>query len=103
MERIPQIRFPAVEGIIFALGVVVRHFEMEIIKDKITGDLVIDKDVQYQDVEVDTLIIQDNKTARVFGIVKKLIHIKKNATVYFHGKLIGKVINEGGQFHAFDA
>jgi hypothetical protein len=75
---------------------------MEIITNKVTGDLVIDKDVQYQDVEVDTLIVEDNKTVRVFGIVQKLILIKKNATVYFHGKLNGKVVNEGGQFHVFE-
>lgn len=100
---IPQNRLNLLVGTIFAITEVVRHFKMEIIKDKITGDLIIDKDVQYQDVEVDTLVIQDNKTARIFGVVRKLIHIKKNATVYFHGKLIGKVINEGGQFHAFDA
>lgn len=100
---IPQNRLNLLVGTIFAITEVVRHFKMEIIKDKITGDLIIDKDVQYQDVEVDTLVIQDNKTVRIFGVVRKLIHIKKNATVYFHGKLIGKVINEGGQFHAFDA
>jgi hypothetical protein len=76
---------------------------MEIVENKITGNLVIDRDVQYQDVEVDTLIVEVDKTTRVFGVVKKLILIKKNATVYFHGKLNGAVINEGGNFHAFEA
>jgi hypothetical protein len=75
---------------------------MEIIKNKVTGNLIIDKDSQYQNLEADTVIVEGNKTARIFGVVKKLILIKKNATVYFHGKIKGKVVNQGGNFHAFD-
>ncbi len=77
--------------------------KMKIVKEKVTGDLVVANDEQYQDVEVDTLIVEPNITARVFGVVKKVLFIKKNATVYFHGKLRGRLINEGGNFHAFDA
>jgi hypothetical protein len=76
---------------------------MDIIKDKITGNLVIKKSGQYHNVEVDNLVIEADTTARVFGTIRKSISIKPRATIHFHGRFSGTIINDNGNIHLYDS
>ncbi|HEY6162949.1 MAG TPA: hypothetical protein VI112_17090 [Bacteroidia bacterium] len=74
---------------------------MKTISDSIQGDLTIKEDSTFHNVYLQSLIVEENIMARLYGIVEDTIHIKKGATVYLHGKLQGEVINEGGIVYIF--
>jgi hypothetical protein len=75
---------------------------MKIKTEKITGDLYILSDAQYNDVNADTIKVKENVTTRLYGIINKDLVVGKNARVYMHGKIYGKVRNNGGSIYLFE-
>ncbi|MGZ3903516.1 MAG: hypothetical protein ACXVC6_07470 [Bacteroidia bacterium] len=71
------------------------------IESEIKGDIHITVDSQYNHIEAGKVIVGENIIARLFGTVNELIVIKKDATVFLHGKLKGKIQNEGGKLHIY--
>ncbi|MGZ3862234.1 MAG: hypothetical protein ACXVPN_11970 [Bacteroidia bacterium] len=69
------------------------------IETEIKGDIHIEEHSQYNSIEAGRVIVNENVTARLFGTINDSIIIKKNATVFFHGKIKGKILNEGGKLH----
>jgi hypothetical protein len=75
---------------------------MRTIGERVIGtEIYVDTDSQYNYLEADHLIVAPGVTARVFGIVRKKLHVKPGAQVYLHGDLQGEVINEGGKINIF--
>jgi hypothetical protein len=75
---------------------------MKIKTEKITGDLFILSDAQYNEVTADTVTVKENVTTRLYGIISKDLVVGKNARVYIHGKILGKVRNNGGSIYLFE-
>lgn len=74
---------------------------MEIIREKTTGNIVIKKDSQYNDVDAQNVVIAKSVTARVYGNIRGLLTLKVGSRLYLHGVLYGSVQNEGGELHVF--
>lgn len=74
---------------------------MEVIKEKTTGNMVIKRDSQYNDVEAQNVVIAKSVTARIYGNIKGLLTLKAGSRLYLHGVLYGSVQNEGGELHVF--
>jgi hypothetical protein len=76
---------------------------MEIISKQVTGDVAVISDTQYNNFNAENVIVEENILARFYGVIKKDLQLKKGAIVYLHGKLTGKLINEGGTLYVFQA
>jgi hypothetical protein len=74
---------------------------MKIINKQVIGDVVVTRDTQYNNLLCDNIIIEEDVTARVFGIVGEDITLKKGATIYLHGRFHGKISNLGGILYLF--
>lgn len=75
---------------------------MKIKTEQITGDLYILSDAQYNDVLADNVIVKDNVTTRIYGLINKDLTVGKNALVYLHGRIMGNITNNGGTIYIFD-
>jgi len=71
-----------------------------IVREKTNGDVIITEDTQYNHIVADSVIIEENVTARLFGEINTLI-LKKGSCLYMHGTILGKVINYEGDLHKF--
>jgi hypothetical protein len=76
--------------------------DYRVVTEKMTGDLTVKENTQYNEVDVKDVLVHENIKARLFGIVNGVITIKKNAKVFLHGRLLGSVRDEGGRFYHFD-
>lgn len=74
---------------------------MEIINSKVTEDIVILTDTQFNDLLSEHVEVKEGITTRIYGIIKKKLTVGKNAVVYLHGKVIGEIINNGGTVYVF--
>lgn len=74
---------------------------MDIIGSQVTGDLTVVADAQYNNVFAENVIVSENVMVRFFGIIQNDLTVKNGATVYLHGRLNGKIINEGGVIYVF--
>jgi hypothetical protein len=74
---------------------------METVNSQVTGDIVVSQDTQYNNVFAETVLVNEGVMVRLYGLVNKEITVKKDATVYLHGKLNGQVKNEGGIVYIF--
>jgi len=74
---------------------------VEIVSSQINGDVVVAEDTQFNNINCDSIVIPENVIARLFGIIKGDITIKKGATGYLHGKIGGRIVNEGGVLYIF--
>jgi len=75
---------------------------MRIVDEKTVGDLIIETDTQYNDLDAGTVVVNANVTARLYGIINKDIIIKRGSKVYIHGKLRGQVVDQGGEVYIYD-
>jgi hypothetical protein len=73
----------------------------KIIEDEITGDVLVDFNSQYNNINADTVTVSPNVTVRFFGTIKKTLVIHQGARVYMHGTVPGKVENLGGEFYKY--
>lgn len=73
---------------------------MKIITEEIKGDLRVTTDTQYNNVVGANITVEERITVRIFGTINNL-YLRKEATVYLHGKITGNVFNEGGILNLF--
>ncbi len=76
---------------------------MEIISKLITGNVSVCENTQFNNFIGENVIVSENILARFYGIIMKDLVLKKDAIVYLHGRLEGKLINEGGTLYVFAA
>lgn len=72
---------------------------MKIVRLRLTSDLIIEEDTQYNDVTSKNVTVQKNVVTRIYGIISEKLIVKEGATVYLHGPLPGQIINEGGKVY----
>ena len=73
----------------------------KIIEQEITGDLLVEFNSQYNNINADNVTVSPDVIVRFFGIIKKNLVIQKGARVYMHGRVTGKVENLGGEFYKY--
>ncbi len=76
--------------------------KFKIINQKITGKVIVKENTQFNDIDAESIIVEKNIIARLYGNVQKLIILKKGAKIFLHGILYGNVNNEGGEIHIFN-
>jgi hypothetical protein len=74
---------------------------MDINNSQVNGDVVVKKDTQFNNIHCDNIIVEENVMARFFGAINGNITLKNGSSAYLHGRLNGKVINEGGVLYLF--
>jgi len=67
----------------------------KIIETETTGEVYIKTNSQYNNIRANKVVVAENIKVRLFGTVKELLVIKKGAQVYLHGKITGKLDNQG--------
>ncbi len=76
---------------------------MKIVSEQITGDVSVKVDTQYNNFIGENVTVAENVLARFYGLIMQDLVLNKGAIVYLHGKLLGKLINEGGTLYVFEA
>jgi len=74
--------------------------DLILIRDYVKGDIIIKENIQFNNIEANSIIIEENVTARLFGKVKNVI-LKKGSRLIMHGLILGKVENLGGELLTF--
>lgn len=69
-----------------------------IIETETKGEVYIEVDSQYNNLNADKVFVAENVRARIFGTIHELLVIKKGAVVQLHGTLKGYLENHG-EFH----
>jgi hypothetical protein len=72
----------------------------KLVQDQVTGLLNITENSQYNNIDADTVIVEKNVKARLYGKVNNVI-LKDDAILYLHGKITGTVENTNGTIHIF--
>lgn len=75
--------------------------ELTTINEEVKGVVKITLNSQYNNVNADEVHVAEAVSARVYGTIRNMVHLKKGSTLYLHGSFTGKLINEGGQFTVF--
>jgi hypothetical protein len=70
---------------------------LKIITREVTGEVYIRVDSQFNNINATYVTIGENVTARLYGIIKKKVVLKKGSTLHMHGHILGTIENEGGQ------
>ena len=60
----------------------------------------IKEDTQFNKILADKVIVSENITARLFGKVNDVV-LKKGATLFLHGMLLGGIDNQGGEIFIY--
>ncbi|MCE3278974.1 MAG: hypothetical protein K0S44_1165 [Bacteroidetes bacterium] len=76
--------------------------DFETVNDLITGTIVITNNIQYNNIEAEKVIIEENVTARLFGKITDKLVLKPGATLYLHGSIYGNVENKGGVLNIYN-
>ncbi len=76
---------------------------MKVVSEQITGEVSVIIDTQYNNFIGENVTVAENILARFYGLIMQDLVLKKGSIVYLHGKLIGKLINEGGTLYVFEA
>jgi hypothetical protein len=74
---------------------------MNTIAEIVTGDLIVKENTTFHHVLVESVIVENGVTARLYGSVRKEIIVKTDAIAYLHGNLLGNVNNQGGTVYVF--
>jgi len=75
--------------------------EFRIVHNEVTGEVIIKENTQFNNLKAYTVTVSEGVTTRLFGSIEKLIILKKDSKVYFHGKLNAEIQNEGGELNYF--
>lgn len=70
---------------------------MRIIGELVEGDVCTTEDTQFNRLNARSVIVNENITVRIFGIIQKELILRPGAKIHFYGRLLGNVINEGGE------
>lgn len=76
--------------------------QFKIINQKITGKIIVKENTQFNDIDAESVIVERDVIARLYGNIQELLILKKGAVVFLHGALYGDVKNEGGEVHIFN-
>ncbi|HEY6162154.1 MAG TPA: hypothetical protein VI112_13060 [Bacteroidia bacterium] len=68
-----------------------------IVDDETGGDVTISRNTQFNNIRANTVVIQENITARLFGTIKKSLVLNKGSRLILHGSILGQVENLGGE------
>jgi hypothetical protein len=74
------------------------HFK--VIQELTKGNITVTTDTQYNNLDADKVVVEENVSVRIYGKVKTLV-LKKNSEVIIHGIIHGDVQNEGGEIRTF--
>jgi hypothetical protein len=73
---------------------------LRIIQEEAVGIIKVKENCQFNKVKADKVIVSENITVRLFGTVNTIV-LKKGATLFLHGIILGSVENKGGEVHVF--
>ena len=73
----------------------------KIITREVTGEVYIRVNSQFNNINATYVTIGENVTARLYGIIKKKLVLKKGSTLHMHGYILGIIENEGGQINLY--
>jgi hypothetical protein len=82
-------------------SVIIMKPEYKIIETEVRGNIRIAIHSQYNNLNADTVAVEEDVIARLFGTVQSKLIIKKGARVYLHGSLTGTLENLGGEFYNY--
>ena len=74
---------------------------MNIIRNKIKGDTILNEDTQLHGMIVGLTTVSENVILQLHGMVIGTVIIREGSTVYLHGMVNGSVINKGGHLEVF--
>lgn len=74
--------------------------QIKIIPQQTGGVVKISEDTQFNKIKADKVIVRENVTARLFGMVNDIV-IEKGARLFFHGAISGIIDNRGGEIHIY--
>ena len=72
------------------------------ITQKITGKVIVKENTQFNNIDAESVIVERDIIARLYGNIQELLILKKGAVVFLHGILYGDVKNDGGEVHIFN-
>lgn len=75
--------------------------ELKIVKKKVKGNIIVEEDIQYNDVEAEDVIIENGVTARMYGNINGILILKPGSRLFLHGKHFGDIENKSGELHVF--
>lgn len=83
--------------IVLGLTLICKFFmsDYKVIETETKGEVHIKINSQYNNIRADKVIVAENIKVRLFGTINELLHIKKDAEVYVHGTIKGKIVNDG--------
>ena len=73
---------------------------LKVIHDEMHGVIKIKENSQFNNVNADQVIIDENITVRLFGSIKNIV-LGKGSKLLLHGVVSGTVKNNGGEIHIF--
>lgn len=73
---------------------------LRVIQEEAVGNLKINENCQYNKVNADKVVVNENVTVRLFGTVHTVI-IKRGAKLYLHGMIRGNIENKGGEVYIY--
>lgn len=74
--------------------------DLRIIQEEAKGIIKIDENCQYNKINADKVVLNENVTVRMFGAVNSVI-INKGAKLFLHGEIRGNVENKGGEIYIY--
>ena len=77
--------------------------ELRVITEIAKGKVVITENSQYNKLAADYVTVCEGVSVRLYGTIQYDLIIKKDARVFLHGEIKGKVSNEGGNLTVFNA
>jgi len=75
--------------------------DFKVITKPITGEVYVRVNTQINELNATYVTIGENVTARLYGIIKKKLVLKKGSKLYMHGSILGTIENEGGEIQVF--
>ncbi|MES2566882.1 MAG: hypothetical protein V4565_08445 [Bacteroidota bacterium] len=75
--------------------------ELKLIPQQVTGLIHITENSQFNSIQCDKVVLEENITVRLFGKVGDIV-LKKGSLVFVHGIVTGDVENQGGIIHIYN-
>lgn len=74
--------------------------DFKIIAGETYGYVRIRENSQFNNIQAERVIIDENVTARLFGRVNDVV-LNRGSKLFFHGSILGNVKNKGGELLLF--
>lgn len=73
---------------------------LKIIPKETFGFVRISENSQFNNIQAERVVIEENVTARLFGKVNDIV-LNRGSKLFFHGTILGNVKNKGGELLLF--